>query len=87
MSKYKYKYKRIDPILKMKPHCCRCAIILSNTEPYNTSTIDPQWCDECYQKIYITDKEWEQCKEDKLIEEADDAIKSELEGLDSEDKD
>lgn len=35
----------------------------------------------------ITDKEWEQCKEDKLIEEADDAIKSELEGLDSEDKD
>lgn len=52
MSKYKYKYKRIDPILKTKPHCCRCAIILSNTEPYNTSTIDPQWCDECYQKCF-----------------------------------
>lgn len=43
-------YKRIDPTLKLKPHCCKCSILLSNTAPHNTSTIDINWCDGCYQK-------------------------------------
>lgn len=43
---------RIDPKLKFKPKCCKCDIILSNTQVYNTSTIDSQWCDECYKKDF-----------------------------------